>query len=568
MRSVSYIIVLNKTSACAGGVFPLGGGTHEYYEHTMRFGETFVLPECTLAGYDFAGWYLGGGRIESVDAENIGDITLTAKYREAGRTYSINYVLGGGSFSDYAPVKIACGQSVALPAAERRGWLFLGWNTAADGSGEYIAVTPADRQTDLTLYAVWQEIMVSGSVENFNYEVGQESAVITGYTGAYGKNVDLVIPSYIEGKPVVAVEGRFDRYTEERPEAFYLNSLVIPDTVIRLGENCFNHMIIAEPVVIPASVEEIGAYCFKLTEMSLAFEEGSALGSIGSNAFSDAFIHNIPVLPQGLERLESSAFFGASIVKGGILLPDTLKYIGGYALAFGCGGYDCGADIYLPEGVEEIEPYAFDLSDNSSCRVYTTLTAEDLNKFSDGWDSYAEVILLENKVEGVTLRYGEAEQFLSGSHFALPELHIEGFTFLGWRDGEGNFVNSNYIPLKGGVVLEAVFEEKSASDGRSESSPFALEDGKEYRLTAFAGEPLWVVPKAEAGDRIKITFEWSTTSGGASLCFLYGGSASADDLQEYQSGVSFTYGGGVMRFECARMPSGMSYGITVRMEIV
>ncbi len=562
--AVEYTVCLDG----AGGVFPLGGGTHEYYEYTMRFGETFVLPECTLAGYDFAGWYLGGERIESVDAENIGNITLTAKYREAGRTYSINYVLGGGSFSGYAPVKIACGQSVALPEAERRGWLFLGWNTAADGSGEYIAVTPADRQTDLTLYAVWQEIMVSGSAENFNYEVGQESAVITGYTGVYGKNVDLVIPSYIEGKPVVAVEGRFDRYTEERPEAFCLNSLVIPDTVIRLGENCFNHMIIAEPVVIPASVEEIGAYCFKLTEMSLEFEEGSALGSIGSNAFSDAFIYNIPVLPQGLERLESNAFFGASIVKGGIVLPDTLKYIGGYALAFGCGGYDCGADIYLPEGVEEIEPYAFDLSDNSSCRVYTLLTAEELQKFSDGWDGYAEVILLENKVEGVTLKFGEAEKYLRGSHFALPELYREGCTFLGWRDGEGNFVNPNYIPLKGGVVLEAVFEEKSASDGRSESSPFALEDGEEYRLTAFAGEPLWVVPKAEAGDRIKITFEWSTTSGGASLCFLYGGSASSDDLQEYQSGVSFTYGGGVMRFECARMPLGMSYGITVRMDIV
>ena len=122
--------------------------------------------------------------------------------------------------------------------------------------------------------------------------------------------------------------------------------------------------------------------------------------------------------------------------------------------------------------------------------------------------------------------------------------------------------------MKGGVVLEAVFEEQSASDGRSESSPFALEAGKEYRLTAFAGEPFWVVPKAEAGDRIKITFEWSTTSGGASLCFLNGGSEGSDDLQEYQSGVSFTYGGGVMRFECARMPLGMSYCITVRMEIV
>ncbi len=562
----------NKYTICldgAGGVFTLGGDAHEYFEYAMYFDETFTPPECTLAGYEFIGWYTADGElVERIDAENIGNITLTAKYRQAGLTYDINYVLGGGSIVGYAPVRVAWGQQISLPEAERRGWLFLGWNTREDGSGEYIEVTSADRQTDLTLYAVWQEIMVSGSAENFNYEVGQESAVITGYTGSFGKNVDLVIPSYIEGKPVVAVEGRFDRYTETRPQAFYLNSLVIPDTVIRLGENCFNYMNIAEPVVIPASVEEIGAYCFKLTEMSLEFEEGSALGSIGSNAFSGAFIYNIPVLPQGLERLESSAFFDASILKGGVVLPDTLKYIGGYALAFGCGESSCGAEIYLPEGVEEIEPSAFGVEGGQVCRVYTSLTAEELQKFTDGWDNYVEVIFVEDKVEGITLKYGEFEQCLRGSHFALPELYMEDCTFLGWRDGEGNFVNSNYIPLKGCVVLEAVFEELSASDGRSESSPFVLEDGVEYRLTAFVGEPFWVVPKAEAGDRIKITFEWSTAPAGASLCFLYGGSASADDLGEHQSGMSFIYGGGVMRFESARMPLGMSYGITVRMDIV
>ena len=173
----------NKYTICldgAGGTFTLCDGTHEYFEYTMCFDETFTLPVCTLAGYDFLGWYLKSGEhVEVIDAENIGNITLTAKYRTAGLTYDIAYVLNGGILPENAPRTVAWGQRVTLPEPERKGWLFLGWNTKSDGSGEYMELTPDGQQSDLTLYAVWQEIMVSGSVENFSYKVGSESAVIT-----------------------------------------------------------------------------------------------------------------------------------------------------------------------------------------------------------------------------------------------------------------------------------------------------------------------------------------------------------------------------------------------------
>lgn len=47
---------------------------------------------------------------------------------------------------------------------------------------------------------------VSGSDRDFTYEMGQASVTVTGYTGSFGESVDLVIPSYIQGRPVVAVE--------------------------------------------------------------------------------------------------------------------------------------------------------------------------------------------------------------------------------------------------------------------------------------------------------------------------------------------------------------------------
>lgn len=563
----------NKYTICldgAGGTFALGGGTHEYFEYPMYFDQTLVLPECTLAGYDFEGWYSEyGERVYVIDAENIGNVTLTAKYREAGLTYNITYVTGGGSIVGYAPAKVAWGQQVTLPEAERGGWLFLGWNTARDGGGEFIAITPAEQRSDLTLYAVWQEIMVSGSARNFNYKIGPESAVVTGYTGQFGQNIDLVIPAYIDGKPVVAVEGRFDGYDDKYPEAFYLNSLEIPGTVKRLGENCFNHMCITQPVVIPASVEEIGAHCFSQTELSLGFEEGSALKSIGENAFSGSFIHNVPVLPEGLERLESNAFSGAVIYEGGIVLPDTLKYIGGYALAFECGVSTNEAEIYLPEGVEEIEPFAFGQGEygNTFGRVYTLLTVEERGKFSDGWDCGAEIICVEACSDGITLKDGESERHLSGRHFALPVLSKDGHTFIGWRDESGNFVNFNYISVRGDECLEAVFEEQSPSDGRSEGAPLALEDGTECELIVFGDEPFWVTPGAETGERIRITFELESSSASGGIYPELWCDSSDGSSRLCSSGVSFTYRGERFRFE-AGLGRRVFFRVKVRMDIV
>ena len=134
---------------------------------------------------------------------------------------------------------------IVLPVPEREGWLFLGWNTAPGGSGEYLQTTPEGRQEDLTLYAIWQEIMLNGSAENFEYKIGPESVIITGYTGSFGKNVDLVIPSYIQGKPVVAVDGLFGSGDH------YINSIAIPGTVKRLGDYGLSYMIITEPLTIP-----------------------------------------------------------------------------------------------------------------------------------------------------------------------------------------------------------------------------------------------------------------------------------------------------------------------------
>ena len=559
-----YIVELDG----AGGTFMLDGETYDCLDYEIYFGEELVLPECTLAGYDFIGWYDElGERVEVVDVENIGNITLTAKYREAGLTYHIDYVLNGGTLKSPNPAEVAWGQVVGLNSPERKGWLFLGWNTAPDGSGKYLQTTSEGRQEDLTLYAIWQEIMVNGSAENFEYKIGPESVIITGYTGAYGKNIDLVIPSYIQGKPVVAVDGMLGGSAEVLAVTYYLNSLVIPDTVERLGDNCFNGMAISQPVVIPASVKQIGRECFRISEFSLEFAAGSSLKSIGEYAFTGAYICNIPVLPEGLEVLESYAFYDTYVFSGGIVLPDTLKYIGSNALIIEEDSSNDHPCLYIPSSVEHIEPYAFGSDTGTFVRIYTALNEEQTAEFLSGWDSNAQVTYIKNEVNGITLKDGGEQIYLKGRHFALPSPERDGYTFLGWRDVQGNFVNNNFIPLENGIVLEAVYEPKSQSDGRSEYTPAIIEPGTDYKFVVLGSQPFWLKLNVRSGERIRITFEYTKAGCQDYHASVLFGNLNGNEYYAFTSGVAFRYEECAMRIEGDGM-CGVRFIVNIRVDIV
>ena len=559
-----YIVELDA----AGGAFALGGDTYGYLDYEIYFGEELILPDCVLAGYDFIGWYNElGERVQTIDAENIGNIALVAKYREAGLTYHIDYVLGGGALGEANPAEVAWGQVIRLNSPVRDGWLFLGWNTDSDGSGEYLHATPEGQQEDITLYAIWQEIMVNGSAENFKYKIGPESVIITAYTGSFGKNADLVIPSYIEDKPVVAVDGMLGGSAEANAVTYYLNSLVIPGTVERLGDNCFNCMAISQPVVISASVKQIGRECFRLSEFCLEFEAGSSLQSIGEYAFTGAYIYNVPVLPEGLEMLESYAFYDAYVFSGGIVLPDTLKYIGSNALVIGAGSSSDHPCLYIPSSVEHIEPYAFGSDTGTFVRIYTALNKEQTAGFLADWGSNAQVTYIEEQVEGITLKDGDTQVYLKGQHFALPSPEKQGHTFIGWRNAQGNFVNGNFIPLENGIVLEAVYEPKTQSDGRSQYAPAVVQPGTDYRFVVLGSQPFWLRLNVQSGERIRITFEYSKMGCQDNHVPVLFGDLHGDEYYAFTSGVAFMYEECAMRIECDTL-CGVTFMVNIRVDVV
>jgi uncharacterized repeat protein (TIGR02543 family) len=123
---------------------------------TIKWGNAATAPaKPTRAGYTFTGW--------DVDYTNvIGDLTVTAQYTI--NTYTVTFDKNGGDTGANPPTKTATygGNVGTLPIPPTKtGHTFVGWNTAADGSGSIFTVATVVT-ANITVYAQWAEIKVTG----------------------------------------------------------------------------------------------------------------------------------------------------------------------------------------------------------------------------------------------------------------------------------------------------------------------------------------------------------------------------------------------------------------------
>lgn len=437
----------------------------------ITYGQTVELHPVYLTGHEFIGWYTsreGGERIAVIDESNILSISVLyarfepLKYKitldAAGGTYTV----GEDEYSLHTFTVYYDGQFV-LPECALGGYVFLGWYENPEGSGDRYSFTPADRESDLTLYAVWQEIKVSGSYDDFTYEIGVNGVTVTGYNGEQGLNVDMVIPAVIEGMSVTAIRG-----SSEQP-AVSVRSLTIPEGVVSIGQYAFCNMTVEQTVVIPASVEKIEGYCFMSTHLKsgLRFAEGIGLKEIGQTAFAECEIRCTLVLPEGLEVIGRDAFRDADVNE--ICLPQTLKRIESGGLCIYNNLWENtdlqDRSLFIPESVEYLGYNSVVVN-----KLYFAGGRQVLQNFSPKWfgglDKYSKMSFNVEPV-AVTLHVdGAVYKVLHGNYFALDDAEKDGYTFIGWKTAEGNYSRRGFAtdePLD----LYASFEEQSATDGRT-----------------------------------------------------------------------------------------------------
>ncbi len=242
------------------------------------------------------------------------------------------------------------------------------------------------------------------SYENYAWRTTTGGVEIYDYLGTFGREVELVLPSEIDGQPVVKVS-QWENALTNTPESSdwvfksltlpqtlkeinrlflfnqtILSDLIIPASVETLGEACFGSLTVPKiqfqsgskikaipdtafsgittqsEIVIPSSVQTIGDYSFSsLQNVSILFEENSQLTAIGRYAFYNSTLSQPLAIPKSVQTLGDSCFYKITVDEVSFEQDGLLQVIPTEAFAFS----EINKSVILPNGVEKIRKEAF-----------------------------------------------------------------------------------------------------------------------------------------------------------------------------------------------------------------
>ena len=170
--------------------YHLGGGINaednptEFNERTLPL----TLKAPTRDGFTFGGWYqnpaYSGNQVTTIDAGTEKNVSLWAKWNAI--EYSVSYVLNGGTNSDQNVAKYSILDTpVKLYNPTYEGFVFEGWFTKSDFSGERMTYLSKDNLGDITLYAKWSQAYTITYNTNGGFNDGRNPSVFTENTETF-----------------------------------------------------------------------------------------------------------------------------------------------------------------------------------------------------------------------------------------------------------------------------------------------------------------------------------------------------------------------------------------------
>ncbi|MBQ9845276.1 MAG: leucine-rich repeat protein [Oscillospiraceae bacterium] len=114
-----------------------------------------------------------------------------------------------------------------------------------------------------------------------------------------------------------------------------ITTIVVADGITTLGTYLFSEYSNVAEVVLPDTLTSIGDYNFRGFTSLRGINLPENLKTIGKYTFSGAALESI-VLPSKLETIGDSSFTDMAALKGEIVFPASVKYIGAYAFKPGC----------------------------------------------------------------------------------------------------------------------------------------------------------------------------------------------------------------------------------------
>ena len=191
--------------------------------------------------------------------------------------------------------------------------------------------------------------------DDLSYRVEADGVYVTGVADVVS-STDVVVPYYIEGKPVVAIEEGFAGSTitsielmnniRALPENAFAGctlltqALLVDTSITAVPNGAFDGASALRYVSLPGTVQSIGARAFRNTSVEEVAIIRNVITSVGEEAFRGSHLHTIGAssgttltLWEGLQSVGAYAF--ADLVQGPVALD-----IAGSVTAIGAGAFE------------------------------------------------------------------------------------------------------------------------------------------------------------------------------------------------------------------------------------
>lgn len=221
---------------------------------------------------------------------------------------------------------------------------------------------------------------------DFLYNRYESDVTIDGYIGT---NPDVVIPSEIEGLPVIGVSLIGNQVIESivYPEGMTsggnmtgcknLKKVVWPQSVKILWESAYRGCTSLKEIDLPEGLTHIYDRAFEKSGLTRIEIPGS-VEVLGDSVLSECADLSEVILNEGLTQISSFMFYMCPELKQ-IELSGTIEKIGGHAF-----GYSGLQEIVIPEGVTELGFQAFwHCSDLESVVLPESISYIGVNAFKD-----------------------------------------------------------------------------------------------------------------------------------------------------------------------------------------
>lgn len=216
---------------------------------TDNDGKLSELPDATLTGYTFDGWYSGTEKVDS-DTIYTQDTTLTAKW--TANTYTVSLVTNGGAIRSGNVTEYTYGVGAVLPTnVTRSGYTFDGWYDNEVCKGSPVTEIKTTDIGNKTFYAKWSYIYIPIIPFNPTYP-----PVVDG-----GDNGSVVVT------PAKPEKGDTVTITPDPDAGYEVDEVIVTDkngdpvTVIDNGDGTYSFKQPSGKVTITATFKEIDTTC-------------------------------------------------------------------------------------------------------------------------------------------------------------------------------------------------------------------------------------------------------------------------------------------------------------------